>query len=239
MVALFGWGEAALGGSGGIFEMNICFSTSQRLKKICKEWQRRFSIKTLAHLHGLLYIDSYIYGCNWGALIKNPKVGGEGKKNKSSFWVSIKGAFHIREIKVVKGYKRKTSLKLLCGFLFFFLTKPLFWLFLSLPPLPRPLHFSQVCQHAGCGTVTVILISGLGAIIWLLQRAAHQGNFMAWREKLCKRAAWAPFITTHPPDSALAHGHSPTALPQLRPRPPGDAPSPHGLPRMLLYLFST
>lgn len=214
--------------------MNICFSTSQRLKKICKEWQRRFSIKTLAHLHGLLYIDSYIYGCNWGALIKNPKRGwggGKGKKNKSSFWVSIKGAFHIREIKVVKGYKRKTSLKLLCGFLFFFLTKPLFWLFLSLPPFPRPLHFSQVCQHAGCGTVTVILISGLGAIIWLLQRAAHQGNFMAWREKLCKPAALAPFINTHPPHSPLAHGRSPAALPQPPAPAPGGRPTPAPPPR--------
>lgn len=57
-------GGGCSGGLGGIFLMNICFSTSQRLKKICKEWQRRFSIKTLAHLHGLLYIDSYIYGCN-------------------------------------------------------------------------------------------------------------------------------------------------------------------------------
>lgn len=69
----------------------------------------------------------------------------------SSFWVSIKRAFHIRGIKVGKGYKRKSSLKLLCGFLFFFLTKPFFWLFLSLahpPPFPRPLHFSQVCQHS-------------------------------------------------------------------------------------------
>lgn len=82
IVALFGWGEAALGGSGGIFVMNICFSTSQRLKKICKEWQRRFSIKTLAHLHGLLYIDSYIYGCNRGALIKNPKGEGGGGRGR-------------------------------------------------------------------------------------------------------------------------------------------------------------
>lgn len=39
-------GGGLLGGSGGNFLMTICLSSSQRLKKICKEWQRRFSIKS-------------------------------------------------------------------------------------------------------------------------------------------------------------------------------------------------
>lgn len=89
----------------------------------------------------------------------------------SSFWVSIKRAFHIRGIKVGKGYKRKSSLKLLCGFLFFFLTKPFFWLFLSLAHPPPPLDpfispkFANIQRY---WTGTVILISGLGAVISLL-----------------------------------------------------------------------